>query len=739
MEQEKFAKRSSMQKTVIIIFIINVIIRFIISNFPKAILVYPDELIYLNLSRSILHGQIAIHNVPRAFDQILYPLLLTPIMLLKNQQTSISVVSLLNSVLMSSVVFPVYMMSKKIFDNKKASLVTMILVLLLPDFMITTTFMSENLFYPLSVWLFFTIYYFWDAGSDKKKTIYCSISSLLCFLLYITKIVSIYFVFAFLVMLLFDIVITKSNTKSQNIKQCIIFISLFCFMFVIFKSLVLLLDAGSSIYGLRPPILDFTKITYFFYAFTYNSMYALIAFFYFPIVYTTFGFQHFNKKEKNTFVFAITSLFFAIGITTTTISINEDYPLLNIRQHVRYFAPLLVIFIILFVKQILIKKQNNMSENPNRFILISSFTTFFCMLVLSILRFTAYSSPIDGVLLQLFSYLYTIKPNTPGDINHFFASPIILIVKLLLIILISLFSFLLFRAKYNKYTTYSLFIIMFIGCCLNNSIIIKQYYNQYGRSLDQINEVISINNFISDKDANILVITDNFDNILETYITHPAYWVKTKDVINEVGKNDFIDLEQQTLTSNYPHDKYMGLHSIDYIITTKGTLLDVQQSERVSIHGVANYIIYETKDNSKLYLRDNSYFPREVGQKRTIKADEHLLYTQHKVDDDGSYISTEQSGALVYGPYAEIQAGKYNITFNFEYKGNLPSGEIIGNADIHLVDIAQVVASMPLKVGENNVTLENVIIDRDINQAETRIFTDKQGLKFVSISIARIE
>jgi len=732
-------EKLSLRKIIFALFVANIIIRFVISNFPKAMLVYADELIYLNICRSILRGQIAVHNIPKSFDQILYPLLLTPIMLIKNQLVGISAISFLNSVLMSSVIFPVYMLSKKIFDNKIVILLTTILILFIPDFMSTITFMSENLFYPLSVWLFFTIYNFLDAGSETKKAVYCSLSSILCFLLYITKIVSVYFAFAFIIMLIFDIIITKINTKNQNIKYCVLFVSLFCILLVVFKLSLLLLDTGNPTYIFRQPEIDFNRVIYFFYAFTYNSMYALIAFFYFPIVYTAFRFQQLNQKEKNIFVFAIISLFSAIGIITLTISINEDYPLLNIRQHTRYYAPLLIIFILLFVKQLILQKQKNLRENSTRLILITSFTTFFCMLVFSILRFTANSSPVDGVLLQLFSYLYSIEPNTAGDINNFATSPIILIVKLTVIIFVILFSFLFFRAKNPRLSTFAFIFIIFAGCFFNNSIIIKQYYKQYSRPINQINEVISINNFFNDKNGNILVITDNFDNVLDTYITHPVYWVKAKDVISEMGENDFIDLEQQTLTSNYPGDKYMNLHSIDYIISAKGVLLDDQRNEKINIFDVVNYNIYKNIDNSKLYLLDNSFFPKKVGQKRIIKADEGLLYTQHKVDDDGFFVSMDKSGALVYGPYAEIFTGKYDITFNYEYIGDIPSGETIGYADIYLVDFDKVIVSTPIKAGENSITFSNVMIDKDYRQAETRIFTDKEGIRFVSIRIEKTE
>ena len=206
-----------------------------------------------------------------------------------------------------------------------------------------------------------------------------------------------------------------------------------------------------------------------------------------------------------------------------------------------------------------------------------------------------------------------------------------------------------------------------------------------------------------------------------------------------MGENDFIDLEQQTLTSNYPGDKYMNLHSIDYIISAKGVLLDDQRNEKINIFDVVNYNIYKNIDNSKLYLLDNSFFPKKVGQKRIIKADEGLLYTQHKVDDDGFFVSMDKSGALVYGPYAEIFTGKYDITFNYEYIGDIPSGETIGYADIYLVDFDKVIVSTPIKAGENSITFSNVMIDKDYRQAETRIFTDKEGIRFVSIRIEKTE
>ena len=90
-------------------------VRTLVSDFPKSADVMPDELRYLDLSRSLVtDGTLTIRGVASSFQKILYPIALIPAMLFPDPQTQVHVIAFLNSLYASSVVFPAYVLAKRL-------------------------------------------------------------------------------------------------------------------------------------------------------------------------------------------------------------------------------------------------------------------------------------------------------------------------------------------------------------------------------------------------------------------------------------------------------------------------------------------------------------------------------------------------------------------------------------------------------------------------------------------------
>ena len=393
----------------VILFVISSVIRSVCACFSKSIGIYPDEIRYIDISRSLFNGTgILVHNVHMDFDQILYPIFLIPFNFIKNQILQINAIAVFNSVLVSSVIFPVYLLGRKIIKKNSIILLLLCTIFLLPDLAMSVTFMSENLFYPLSAWLIYFVFQFWDSDKKKEKIVYCILSAVFCFLSYLTKVVSVYFIGAFISALGFDCLFTKKNTVKQNIKYGIIFSFIACGAILGFKLLIyLLLGSGNASYNgnLGLSIYDFKTVMYFLYANLYNGMFALTAFFYFPVILPLFRFKRLSNSEKNMLVFAVVSLVIMIVIITCSISLNEDYPNLYMRQHTRYYAPLLIMFLTLFYKECFADTDTDMYEleRPKRVSVLAAVTVFSCMVIYAVFRFFS-NVCIDGVLLEGFDY-----------------------------------------------------------------------------------------------------------------------------------------------------------------------------------------------------------------------------------------------------------------------------------------------------------------------------------------------
>ena len=107
---------------VILLFIGSTIMRGILSDFPKALRIYPDELRYVSIANSLMHGQgLQIHNMNSDFQKILYSICIMPAFLAKSSAMQIRIIGYINSIIVSSSVFPVYLLCRKMQLKDKRS------------------------------------------------------------------------------------------------------------------------------------------------------------------------------------------------------------------------------------------------------------------------------------------------------------------------------------------------------------------------------------------------------------------------------------------------------------------------------------------------------------------------------------------------------------------------------------------------------------------------------------------
>lgn len=723
------------------LFLVSCVVRIILTCYPKSIWCYPDELRYLSIARSIMNdGSILIHNLPVKFDYIFYPFILAPFTLITDTITQINVISAFNAVLFSSIVFPVYFLSGKIIKNRVTVLMLLITVQLLPDLTMSMTFMSENLYYPLSLWLFLFIYNFWDCRIKQKKMFYIVIAGLFCFMTYITKIVAVGFIFGFAATFVFDMLTIKKDTIKQNIRYGAVFILILGICFLMFKLLLQLKNLNSGIeqyFYPNIPTSSYSIFIYFIYSNIFNFMFALIAFFYFPVIYTFFYFKSLDINEKKLFVFAIASLLCIIAIISGTISINEDYPKIYMRQHARYYAPLLVPFLILFFKQFFNWKSSDTRNNDKIITLVIPFSIIVCIVFFILFRFF---SPVnvDGVLLNIF-IKYSNYSSVAGDANQFMISPQLLTAKAVLILYIALFTFLLFSIKYRKKGIYLFYLTIIIICIFNNIRSIQDFRKSNSTYRASTEQAVSINDYITKNGSNCLVITRSFNGLLDTYVSKPVYSVSENTILSQLESEEFIDLKQQMLLSIYPQAVYKNLTNIDYIITDGSIEFKKGTVEQIKIPGVRQFSIYKNKNSSRIYPVPVTIFPAKKGKTQIIEAWNGFLLTQHPINNDGDYVSSNKNGALIYGPYCEITAGVYDFSFYYEYSGKLIDGQKIGTADVYLGDIDKKIAAAELYAGKSTVTLRGVNVPIVCKKAETRIFTNKEKLKFIRLEVTKIK
>ena len=104
-----------------LLFFLSIGLCFFISNFSKSLFLSADEMRYINIARSIANGRhfTYIHHVITDYQKILYPLCISPAYKIRDFHLQVTVVGLINAILMSSSIFPAYLLAKKYLNSSK--------------------------------------------------------------------------------------------------------------------------------------------------------------------------------------------------------------------------------------------------------------------------------------------------------------------------------------------------------------------------------------------------------------------------------------------------------------------------------------------------------------------------------------------------------------------------------------------------------------------------------------------
>ena len=132
-------------------------IRFIISC-PVEWTAIPDSAWYASSANTFFHsfqlligGRFSSHSLP------LYSVVISPAYFFRDMANTFTVIKLINSLVMSSAMFPVFLLARRFMPFGRAFTVALLSVLIGPMFY-TFTIMAENLHYPLMMWVVYLIY-----------------------------------------------------------------------------------------------------------------------------------------------------------------------------------------------------------------------------------------------------------------------------------------------------------------------------------------------------------------------------------------------------------------------------------------------------------------------------------------------------------------------------------------------------------------------------------------------------
>ncbi len=710
-------------------FLISVFARFFLADFSKS-LSTNDELAYLDIAKSIANGtSFLVENIEIDFPHMLYSVLLAPVFrFVQDGATCVKIITLINAFLMSSVVFPTYLLTKKLTGNKITQIVLAGLVLTLPDLTYSMGFMSENLYYAMAIWF---VFFSFDMLMSDGKPLLCNVLlGVFACLLYFTKIVGLAFIIGYASVLFIYRFFLEKNLK-KLFYEGICFTIGFLLFYLLFQLIFLggienyysqQLTSNSGIYGML----------YLIYALFYNTMLVILAFMVFPIVIPLFSFNNMDDKEKKLFIYACITLGVLQVIIAKTISMREDLGLFSPRQHLRYSAPILIMFLIVFF--VLLEKQKK--DNID----LKSAVVFLCVyVVVFVVAFKniSYGSAVDGTLLDYVTNFFgEAKYNLAYINSEMIFNKGIIVLKILVVLGVALgISALIFCKK-------RLLVLLFAGAIclinlLNNYCSIKAFHQDYPVDEEIVKEIELIDNYFSKLDEQVLYIgerTNRYVATWDTYYSGTEIIVMKETLLEQVDSNKPEKVSNIIFSSAIFNRTYQQIDSIDYIIMHK-SVDDISISELygepVYIDGVDSYYIFKNKSDTVLCLGYAS-LPKESGECVELYQEQMITPT----DNEEIISVTNGESVLVYGPYIPITEGIYNIKFYYDFVGDY-SNEPIGYVDINMPDTNNMYYREYIYANQKMTSLQDIVVFQNSETCELRLFSYVKGVVFDKIVVEK--
>lgn len=727
---QKEADKKGLLALVIVFFFISFFVRFGVADFLKQLSIYGDELTYLSVAKSISAGAgVLVYGHPFNFQNFLYSIVISPaFMVTSDDLLQIKIVALINALIMSLGVFPVYLMAKDLLQKRWGVIVACAAYLLLPDMCYSMTFMSEVLFMPLGTAAIYVFYKMTMCQETHKRNILCVVFALVLFLLYLCKAVALVFLVAYVVFLVFEFIISGQEEKEKRfkalLKELVIVVGIFGIGYFFLKNVVF--HGETSFYTImnRPDLLVLPgRIRYILYGFIYYLCNAVIAMGILPVILPVLHFKDLTTKAKQLFLFSAALLLVSAAVVAYTITVREDFDNLVPRAHLRYICyltiPFYLAFLSLFEKKIYISRNN-------------------------FIKTTAVLGTLMAFLIVF--YRGVTIPDIIGHTSLLYLTLLsedqILLYMILWTILVGVWILLYY--KKSKLFIRSFCAIMAAILLGANLIASTIYRRTYQLPEMDFGEVETISEFIREnKQKTFLAITDEsvtkfqrpfiyFHRVFDTYLNYPNVKKTTLNSMEENQTQEGTNLQEQKL-SMYLYGLAYDIDAVDYVLAETGILLDGYGAED---------IVIESDFLTVYKLRETHLIPKVVdiwaaeGGTLKIEINDRLFASGYPIEN-GKFISQDQDGCLVFGPYRELEPGKYSVKFNYSYAGDLPAGTVIGYVDL-AGDSAEIQGyRADLVAGETSVTIDGVTLNTACTNVETRFFSSEPGIVAESIEITR--
>ena len=597
-------KKINLWVWVAVVFAVCAVVYGVLSSYPRELAVYSDELRYLDVARSLWQGRgLRVRNMPSDYQKILYPLFILPALALKTTAAQITAIGWLNALYASSAVFPAYALCRATGQNRRRTVFLIGAVALLPTMSAASTFMSETVFLPLSLW---QIYFLLRAmqAMPKARVGWCAAAGVWCYLLYLNKEVALYYLIAWVLVRAWVLWQDRSSWRAELACNAALFGS-FAACFVLAK-LTLFRGLGNS-YN-QTGWLSAEQWGFLPFAIVCDVLFTVLAFGVFPVLLPAVGLRRPAKGSDPVRtqlpLFLLLSLFVGVGVIAWSITVREDLHSPSPRQHMRYLEPLFMPLLLVTLNTL----DEKLSTTRRRLlaVLTAAWGVGFIVLCRAI-----GAGAGDNTLLQWFDFVADRLDRLPVlGLNSW-----LLVWRCFIAAGAACIGVLLLRHKARRAMACGVLALCVL--CYAGEWRINRW--TYAVTPEAQQAASDLNGRLHGLDGTVLFIPNGIrqrdSQLIETYVDRDLYIVEYETLCRTGLLDDgVLDLTAEAPAPEYPGRPYEDLTHADWLLVSDDVPLDTTNLTPADIACPAGYTLWHNNEVTRVAFLQSGNFRNKSRQ-----------------------------------------------------------------------------------------------------------------------------
>ena len=603
-------------------FLVNFILRGILSSYSRAIRIYNDELYYYGIARSLFQGNgITVRGVPVAFQKILYSLILAPTFAIDSSVIQMKVIAWINSLLISLSVFPAYGIAKRLMKKSTYIVCALLFWITMSNMVVPATFMCESLFMPLALTFVYLVLVIYQTENTAQQFIRNVVLGILLYILFQAESASMYLGVAYVGVSLWKLCFASKSTtvatrrigrarKWNILLQLLCMAAAFLICYLMFKYFLYEGSGNSYVSAITGSHHLFERIKNAVLYYPYNLVYLILAFGIFPVLLPLGEWKQLSGKNKYLLLFLYMCLLVECAEVSYIITAVEDSGAFAVRQHIRYIEPLIYVFATAFFavleneregryeqkfdneRKDKHEQEDKNAEKNNALLLI--FTVYLALFVAIGVNFDGGGSA-DNTSLEFYQFLSQELADATVDFGQGTLVPLLLRMTIAAAVAIGVLFYIKKRRSFVICAAVSLLAVNCLNYVFSYTTIRKIYYVKE----EKVERFDETDRLLEKLTGNIIVITnvknEPIQPALDSYIDSKVSIVTLRELYDsKIIEDGVIDLKSEVIPAVRPENGYyQNLKSVDYILV--GGDVSIEQVRQ--IYGIPieqdGYILYE--------------------------------------------------------------------------------------------------------------------------------------------------